>query len=139
MIDKKNFGKLEELWKTIEDRAHTSSPEESYVSSLLSKGLKECAKKLGEEGVETSLAALSMNKKDTIKESADLLFHLLVLWKAAGLKPEEIMEELHKRESISGLTEKKIGNKGLKNCIKTMIRIIFFLKSLTMNCRVIKF
>ena len=47
MIDKKNFGKLEELWKTIEDRAHTSSPEESYVSSLLSKGLKECAKKLG--------------------------------------------------------------------------------------------
>ena len=79
MIDKKNFGKLEELWKTIEDRAHTSSPEESYVSSLLSKGLKECAKKLGEEGVETSLAALSMNKKDTIKESADLLFHLLVL------------------------------------------------------------
>lgn len=107
MIDKKNFVKLEELWKTIEDRANTSSPEESYVSSLLSKGLKECAKKLGEEGVETSLAALSMNKKDTIKESADLLFHLLVLWKAAGLKPEEIMEELHKRESISGLTEKK--------------------------------
>ena len=48
-----------------------------------------------------------MNKKETIKESADLLFHLLVLWKAAGLKPEEIMEELHKRESISGLTEKK--------------------------------
>ena len=47
MIDKKNFEKLEELWKTIEDRAHTSSPEESYVSSLLSKGLKECAKKLG--------------------------------------------------------------------------------------------
>ena len=66
MIDKKNFGKLEELWKTIEDRAHTSSPEESYVSSLLSKGLKECAKKLGEEGVETSLAALSMNKKGII-------------------------------------------------------------------------
>ena len=51
MIDKKIFGKLEELWETIEDRALTSSPEDSYVSSLLSKGLKECAKKLGEEGV----------------------------------------------------------------------------------------
>ena len=138
MIDKKNFEKLEELWKTIEDRAHTSSPEESYVSSLLSKGLKECAKKLGEEGVETSLAAFSMNKKETINESADLLFHLLVLWKAAGLKPEEILEELHKRESISGLTEKKNMKYRFKNCIKTMIIIIFFLKSLIMNCRVIK-
>ena len=105
--NRKEFIKLEDLWNTIEERAANSSPNDSYVSSLLSKGIKECAKKLGEEAVETSLAALSMNKGETIKESADLLFHLLVLWHSAGLKPEEIMEELTKRKSISGLTEKQ--------------------------------
>ena len=107
MTENNQFKKLEDLWNTIEERAANSSPENSYVSALLSKGIKECAKKLGEEAVETSLAALSLNKEDTTKESADLLFHLLVLWRSAGLKPEEIMEELIKRESISGLMEKK--------------------------------
>ena len=107
MTENNQFKKLEDLWNTIEERAANSSPENSYVSALLSKGIKECAKKLGEEAVETSLAALSLNKEDTTKESADLLFHLLVLWHSAGLKPEEIMEELTKRKSISGLTEKQ--------------------------------
>ena len=107
MTKNNEFKKLEDLWKTIEERAANSSPEDSYVSNLLSKGIKECAKKLGEEAIETSLAALSMNRKETIKESADLLFHLLVLWNSAGLKPAEIMEELKKREPISGLTEKQ--------------------------------
>ena len=107
MTEKNQFKKLEDLWNTIEERAANSSPENSYVSALLSKGIKECAKKLGEEAVETSLAAISLNKDETIKESADLLFHLLVLWRSAGLQPEEIMEELIKRESISGLMEKK--------------------------------
>ena len=51
-----------------------------------------------------------ISKEDTVKESADLLFHLLVLWKAAGLRPEEIMAELSRRESISGLTEKNNRN-----------------------------
>ena len=107
MTYKSKFEKLDDLWETIEERALNASPKDSYVSNLISKGIKECAKKLGEEGVETSLAAITMNKEGIIKESADLLFHLLVLWKAAGLKPEEIMEELKKRESVSGLIEKK--------------------------------
>ena len=107
MENKGKFEKLEDLWKIIEERAANAIPEESYVSNLISLGIKECAKKLGEEGVETSLAAITLNKNDTIKESADLLFHLLVLWKAIGLKPDEIMEELRKRQSVSGLTEKK--------------------------------
>ncbi len=110
MTDKNQFKKLEDLWETIQERVNNSSPKDSYVSSLFSKGIKECAKKLGEEAVETSLAALSKNKEDTVKESADLLFHLLVLWKAAGLRPEEIMAELSRRESISGLTEKNNRN-----------------------------
>jgi phosphoribosyl-ATP pyrophosphohydrolase len=112
VTDKNQFKKLEDLWNTIEDRIINSSPKNSYVSYLVSKGIKECAKKVGEEAVETSLAALSRNKEDAIKESADLLFHLLVLWKASGLKPEEIMNELKKRESISGLTEKQNRNSG---------------------------
>ena len=110
MTDKNQFKKLEDLWETIQERVNNSSPKDSYVSSLFSKGIKECAKKLGEEAVETSLAALSKNKEDTVKESADLLFHLLVLWKAAGLRLEEIMAELSRRESISGLTEKNNRN-----------------------------
>lgn len=107
MTAKSKFDKLEDLWETIEERIANSSPEESYVSNLIFKGIKECAKKLGEESVETSLAAITMNKEETIKESADLLFHLLVLWKASGLKPEEIMEELKNRELVSGLVEKQ--------------------------------
>jgi phosphoribosyl-ATP pyrophosphohydrolase len=107
MKENKQFNTLEDLWKTIKERTINSSPNDSYVAGLVSKGIKECAKKLGEEAVETSLAALSRNKEDTIKESADLLFHLLVLWRASDLKPEEIMEELRKRESVSGLIEKQ--------------------------------
>ena len=68
MTENNQFKQLEDLWNTIEERAANSSPEISYVSTLLSKGIKECAKKLGEEAVETSLAALSLNKNDTIKE-----------------------------------------------------------------------
>ena len=68
MTDKNQFKKLEDLWETIQERVNNSSPKDSYVSSLFSKGIKECAKKLGEEAVETSLAALSKNKEDTVKE-----------------------------------------------------------------------
>ena len=95
MSEKNQFIKLEDLWNTIEERAANSSPNDSYVSSLLSKGIKECAKKLGEEAVETSLAALSMNKGETIKESADLLFHLLVLNLDHQILPHQILYILH--------------------------------------------
>ena len=101
-----SFENLELLWKKIEERALSSSPEDSYVASLLSKGVKECSKKLGEEAVETVLAAITKDKVETIKESADLLFHLFVLWKSLDIMPEEIMNELKAREAMSGHQEK---------------------------------
>ena len=106
MNNTQSFEYLELLWKKIEERALGSSPEDSYVASLLSKGLKECSKKLGEEAVETVLASITKDKAETIKESADLLFHLFVLWKSLNIMPEEIMNELKDRDSISGHEEK---------------------------------
>jgi len=107
MKKKNSFNELETLWNTIEDRAKNKDSKESYVAFLLEKGIKECAKKLGEEAVETSMAAVKHDKKETIKESADLLFHLFVLWKSLGLKPQKIIKELEKRKNLSGLKEKK--------------------------------
>ena len=57
---------------------------------LLSKGLKECSKKLGEEAVETVLASITKDKAETIKESADLLFHLFVLWKSLNIYQKKL-------------------------------------------------
>ena len=102
-----SFNELEILWQTIEDRAKNKNSKESYVAFLLEKGVKECAKKLGEEAVETSIAAVKLNKNETIKESADLLFHLFVLWKSLDLAPNKIIKELEKRKNLSGLEEKK--------------------------------
>ena len=102
-----SFNELETLWQTIEDRAKNKNSKESYVAFLLEKGVKECAKKLGEEAVETSIAAVKLNKNETIKESADLLFHLFVLWKSLDLAPNKIIKELEKRKNLSGLEEKK--------------------------------
>jgi len=105
-----SFNELQKLWKTIELRAKNKNSKDSYVAFLLEKGVKECAKKLGEEAVEASISAVKEDKKETIKESADLIFHLFVLWKSLGLFPQEVMEEIEKRSNISGLDEKKHRN-----------------------------
>jgi phosphoribosyl-ATP pyrophosphohydrolase len=73
----------------------------------MNAGLQQCAKKLGEEGVEAALAAASGKKNDLISESADLIYHLLVVWAVAGIKPHSIYEELEKRKGRSGLAEKR--------------------------------
>ena len=80
--------------------------ENSYTSSLLSnKNL--LAKKIGEESIEVILEYFANNKNKIIKESADLLYHLCVMWISADIKPSYIWKELHKRRGISGLEEKK--------------------------------
>jgi phosphoribosyl-ATP pyrophosphohydrolase len=108
MANKDSFLYLDKLWKTILARADQSSAEESYVVSLLSKGPEECARKLGEEGIETMIASIQKNNKESIiHEAADLLFHLLVLLKATDTDPYSVMNELQKRENISGHDEKK--------------------------------
>ena len=80
--------------------------ENSYTSSLLTnKNL--LAKKIGEESIEVILEYLDNNKNNIIKESADLLYHLCVIWMSADIKPDDVWHELHRRKGISGLEEKK--------------------------------
>jgi phosphoribosyl-ATP pyrophosphohydrolase len=78
----------------------------SYTAKLLSEGRLKCAKKLGEEAIETSLAAVAQDKAALANESADLLYHLLVLWTACDLTPEDVYDVLRIREAQSGLDEK---------------------------------
>ena len=96
---------LERLFITIKNR-HGESPDTSYTAKLFSKGRGEIAKKLGEEATETIIASLDETDEKVVSESADLLYHLLVLWAARGLDPERVWDALAAREGVSGLTEK---------------------------------
>ena len=78
----------------------------SYTSSLLSKK-NLLAKKIGEESIEVILEYLNNNNDKIIKESADLLYHLCVMWISADIKPGDVWNELHRRKGMSGLEEKK--------------------------------
>ena len=96
---------LDRLFQRIASRKN-ADPASSYTAKLLSEGRLKCAKKLGEEAVETSLAAVAQDKSALANESADLLYHLMVVWAACGLTPEEVYDVLRKRETQSGLDEK---------------------------------
>jgi phosphoribosyl-ATP pyrophosphohydrolase len=96
---------IQDMAATIDARAATGG-EGSYTRKLLDKGAEHCAKKLGEEAVETVIAAIENNRDHLIAESADLLFHLLVLLKARGVKLEDVEAALAQRTSMSGLEEK---------------------------------
>lgn len=96
---------LEELNQRLASRAQ-ASPEESYTARLLSKGVEKCAQKLGEEAVEAAIAAVTHNKAELIKESGDVLYHLLVVLMATDVSLDEVMAELESRTAQSGLAEK---------------------------------
>jgi phosphoribosyl-ATP pyrophosphohydrolase len=83
-----------------------ASPETSYTAQLMSRGIETCAKKLGEEAVETALAAVLRQKAHIASESADLLYHLLVLLEASEVKLIDVMEVLARRKGIGGIAEK---------------------------------
>ena len=97
--------RLTQLFDTIVAR-RGADPASSYTASLFAKGREKIAQKIGEEGVETALAAVSGDKTAITKESADLIYHLCVLWADAGLTLEDVMAELEHREGVSGLDEK---------------------------------
>jgi phosphoribosyl-ATP pyrophosphohydrolase len=97
---------LDRLYATIAARKVAGDAENSYTAKLLAAGVEKCAKKMGEEAVETALAAVAGSKDQLAAESADLLYHLMVLWAAAGLGPEEVYAKLAAREGVSGLAEK---------------------------------
>jgi phosphoribosyl-ATP pyrophosphohydrolase len=96
---------IHDLAKTIDARA-ASGAEASYTKKLLDKGSAHCAKKLGEEAVETVIAALETSREHLVAESADLIYHLLVLLKSKGVGLDEVEAALAQRTSMSGLEEK---------------------------------
>ena len=96
---------IHDLAATIDARA-ASGGEASYTRKLLDKGPEHCAKKLGEEAVETVIAAIGDNRDHLIAESADLLFHLLVLLKSRGVTFQDVEAALARRTGMSGLEEK---------------------------------
>jgi len=96
---------LHDLEKIIDARA-ASGGEVSYTRKLLNKGSEHCAKKFGEEAVETVIAGIGDNRDHLIAESADVLFHLLVLLKSRGVRFEEVEAALESRTGMSGLEEK---------------------------------
>ena len=98
------------LWATIEARRGASA-ETSYTAKLLATGPAGVARKLGEESLEAIIEAVKGDRVALTRESADLLYHLLVLWAAAGLTPDDVAAELTRREGVSGIEEKK-GRKG---------------------------
>jgi phosphoribosyl-ATP pyrophosphohydrolase len=96
---------LEELEARIALRA-AASPEESYTAKLIARGMNKAAQKLGEEANEAVIAAVTGDRVELIKESADLLYHLLVVLRAADVPLSDIMAELDARTAQSGLAEK---------------------------------
>jgi phosphoribosyl-ATP pyrophosphohydrolase len=96
---------LDRLWATVLSRKD-ASPSESHSARLLSRGTAKIAQKFGEEAVECLIEAVGGHRAALIAESADVLYHLLVLWVDAGLRPDQIWAELARREGMSGLAEK---------------------------------
>ncbi len=96
---------LDQLFRLIASRKG-ADPTTSYTAKLFEQGRLKCAKKLGEEAVEAALAAVAKDKAALVEESADLLYHLLVLWAVCDISPEEVYAALAARQGKSGLEEK---------------------------------
>ena len=96
---------LADLEKRVHERAQASAAQ-SYTRALIDKGVAHCAKKLGEEAIETAMAAVQDDKGHLIAEAADLLYHLLVLLEARGITLGEVEAVLEQRTAQSGHAEK---------------------------------
>ena len=101
---------LERLWRVVQSR-RGADPQASYTARLLSRGRAKIAQKLGEEAVEVVIEGVRDDAAALVGESADLLYHLLVLWAAAGISPADVGAELTRREGTSGLAEKRARSK----------------------------
>ena len=96
---------LSDLERIVAERASVTDGS-SYTASLVARGPSRAAKKLGEEAVETVIAAIEGNRAEVVTESADLLYHLLVVLKVAGVSLDEVLQELQRRTAQTGLEEK---------------------------------
>lgn len=98
-------GVLDRLWQVVLDR-RTADPALSHSARLLARGTPKIAQKFGEEAVECLIEAVAGNGRALVAESADVLYHLIVLWVDAGVRPDEVWAELQRREGVSGIAEK---------------------------------
>lgn len=96
---------LADLAAIVRARA-AGDPDSSYTAKLIARGIGKCAQKLGEEAVETVIAAVQQDREDVKNEAADLLYHLLVVLEASQVPLESVLEELAARTHQSGLAEK---------------------------------
>ena len=101
---------LARLARTVAGR-RSAAPETSYTAKLLAEGVERCAKKFGEEAIETALAAVGGDRRHITAEAADLLYHLIVLLEASDVLLEDVMAELERRFGQGGLAEKAARNK----------------------------
>jgi phosphoribosyl-ATP pyrophosphohydrolase len=96
---------LDRLYEIVLSR-RAADPNVSHSARLLSRGMPKVAQKFGEEAVECIIEAVGGNHDAMVAESADVLYHLLVLWVASGVRPGEVWAELARREGVSGIAEK---------------------------------
>lgn len=105
MTDKTLGHQLDRLWQIIEERKE-ADPKASYTAKLLAKGPERAARKVGEEAVEAIIEVIRGDGPRLAEETADLLFHVLVMLASAGVEPSDVAKALKARESRSGLDEK---------------------------------
>ncbi len=96
---------LDRLFSAVQE-ARERSPSASRTSKLFRDGVQKMAKKLAEEAVEVGLDAVLMNRESVILESADMLYHLAVIWVECGVTPNDVMAEIDRRERLYGIAEK---------------------------------
>jgi len=96
---------IDRLWDVVMQR-RDADPALSHSARLLSRGTPKVAQKFGEEAVECIIEAVGGDTAALVAESADVLYHLLVLWVSAGVHPSEVWAELERREGVSGIAEK---------------------------------
>lgn len=104
-LDLPDASVLDRLWSVVLSR-RDADPALSHSARLLSRGTPKVAQKFGEEAVECLIEAVAGNREALIAESADVLYHLLVLWVDGGIRPGEVWNELQMREGVSGVAEK---------------------------------
>jgi phosphoribosyl-ATP pyrophosphohydrolase len=97
---------LDRLYKVIESR-RGADPETSHTAKLFQRGTKRIAQKVGEEAVEAVIEAIRGNRQKLTAESADLMYHLLVMWADAGVNPADVWAELSRRDGMSGIAERR--------------------------------
>lgn len=96
---------LDRLYRVIESR-RAADPDTSHTARLFQAGRNKIGQKVGEEAVETVIEGVAGSREALVSESADLLYHLLVLWAARGVEPAEVWADLDRRRHVSGLEEK---------------------------------